>query len=561
MTDTTASTPFEVHVPEPVARATAAALDRLVADRVASRLDAGDPTVWGPEAEAEASIRLGWVHADRVSAPLVDEILALRDELRGQGVDRVVLAGMGGSSLAPEVITIAAGVPLHVLDTTDPQQLRRVLDADIERTVLVVSSKSGSTLETDSQRRAYEAAFRAAGIDPAGRIVIVTDPGSPLEAWGHDHGCRVFTADPHVGGRYSALTAFGLVPSGLAGADIHGLVAEAGRALPGLLADDPANPALRLAAALGGRALAAADRVDKFAVACADGGRLADLPAWIEQLVAESTGKQGVGVLPIAVAAGDLEVAARGRTADVQPVSVADRTDAAAQAALPDAVWVTGPLGAQFAGWEVATAAMGLLLGIDPFDQPDVESAKAAARALLEHPVEETPALLTDGTLTVSTPGEFGPVTEAATLDDALAALFDQLDDTLGYVAVQVYADRIGLGDLVARRDALARALGRPVTFGWGPRFLHSTGQYHKGGPAEGVFLQLTRVSDDPLAIPERPFGFARLIRAQATGDAQVLAGHDLPVLRIESTDDAGLARALDAAVTTARARRSEHRD
>ncbi|KAB1661798.1 glucose-6-phosphate isomerase [Pseudoclavibacter sp. CFCC 13796] len=560
--------PLRVVTPGALADRAQPALRRLIDERFASRLAAGDATIWGADAQPEAAKRLGWVHADAVSAPLVDEIIALRDHLHAQGVDRIVLAGMGGSSLAPEVITIAADVALHILDTTDPQQLRRVLDHDIERTALVVSSKSGSTLETDSQRRAFAAAFTAAGIDPADRIVIVTDPGSPLDALARQAGHHVFNADPNVGGRYSALTAFGLVPSGLAGADIAGLLADAHAALPALLADAESNPALQLAAALA----ADPEHVDKFAVACEDAGRLTDLPAWIEQLVAESTGKLGRGVLPIAVDTGEFEVAAGdrrdstaaarlaeltgaprpNRPADVVPVAVVD--------ALPDApadhaVWVAGSLGAQFMTWEIATAALGLLLGINPFDQPDVESAKAAARDLLEHPVEGGAPLLVDDTLALFVPGTdeaTSAIASASTLEGALRRLLGQVDPALGYVAVQVYADREGLADLGERRGRLAAALRRPVTFGWGPRFLHSTGQYHKGGPAQGVFLQLTRVSDDPLPIPERPFGFAQLIRAQATGDAQVLAAHGLPVLRIEASDDAGLARALDVAVRVA---------
>ena len=192
-------------------------VEQLTADAVASKLAAGDATLWGPEAESEASIRLSWTTLDESSRPLISEIESLRAELQAEGLDRIVLAGMGGSSLAPEVITATAGVRLTVLDTTDPAQVADALSGDLDRTVLVVSSKSGTTVETDSHRRIFEAAFSANGIDPATRIVVVTDPESPMEAAAHAAGYRrVFTADPHVGGRYSALTAFGLVPAGLA---------------------------------------------------------------------------------------------------------------------------------------------------------------------------------------------------------------------------------------------------------------------------------------------------------------------------------------------------------
>src|SRR6476646_10569516 len=197
-------------------------LPALLEDRVATRIFAKDATLWGPDAESEAAVRLGWVEAATVSQPLVADILALRDAFRAEGVSRIVLCGMGGSSLAPEVIAGTAGVELTVLDSTDPDQVRAALADRLEQTAIVVSSKSGSTLETDSQRRVFEHAFTEAGVDAKSRIIIVTDPGSPLDKSSREAGYRaVFNADPNVGGRFSALTAFGLVPSGLAGVDIQ----------------------------------------------------------------------------------------------------------------------------------------------------------------------------------------------------------------------------------------------------------------------------------------------------------------------------------------------------
>ncbi|HVV21682.1 MAG TPA: glucose-6-phosphate isomerase, partial [Pseudonocardiaceae bacterium] len=221
-----------VHVLDPkLAEEAQAVAAQLATEQVASRLAAQDPTLWGPDAEQEAGIRLSWTSLHETSRPLVSRIEALRGELHAEGVDRVVLAGMGGSSLAPEVITGTAGVPLTVLDTTDPAQVADALAGDLARTVLVVSSKSGSTVETDSHRRIFFDAFTAAGIDAKSRIVVVTDPGSPLAQLGADEKYRaVFLADPHVGGRYSALTAFGLVPAGLAGADVARLLDQAAAA-------------------------------------------------------------------------------------------------------------------------------------------------------------------------------------------------------------------------------------------------------------------------------------------------------------------------------------------
>ena len=274
------------------ADAVAAHVPTLVADRVASRLFAKDHTLWGEAAEAESAKRLSWTGLPRTSRHLVGEVAALRDELAETGYDRVVLCGMGGSSLAPEVICATAGVPIVVLDSSDPDVVRGAL-TDLDRTVVVVSSKSGSTVETDSQRRAFAQAFTDAGIDPTTRIVIVTDPGSPLDGDARAAGFRVVNADPDVGGRYSALTAFGLVPSGLAGADIEALLDDAEAVADLLAADDDANPALRLAAAMAGT-----EPLRDKLVLVDDGTENVGFGAWAEQLIAESTGKDGTGILP-----------------------------------------------------------------------------------------------------------------------------------------------------------------------------------------------------------------------------------------------------------------------
>ena len=275
------------------------ALNSLVHDQVASRITAQEPTLWGADAESEAAQRLAWVSLAQTSRPLVAQIGALREELAAVGVDHVVLAGMGGSSLAPEVICATAGVTLVTLDTTDPGQVRAALADSLQRTVLVVSSKSGGTVETDSHRRAYEKAFADQGIDPRQRIVVVTDPGSPLQQAAEDAGYRkVFLADPNVGGRYSALTAFGLVPSGLAGVDLTTPLDEADEASEALSADSAVNPGLRLGALLGCAHNAHESTADGGAgcdkVVFADfGSGIAGFGDWAEQLIAESTGKDG----------------------------------------------------------------------------------------------------------------------------------------------------------------------------------------------------------------------------------------------------------------------------
>jgi glucose-6-phosphate isomerase len=511
----------------------------LVADRVASRLFAKDHTLWGEAAEAESAKRLSWTGLPRSSRHLVGEVAALRDELAGTGFDRVVLCGMGGSSLAPEVICATAGVPIVVLDSSDPDVVRRAL-TDLERTVVVVSSKSGSTVETDSQRRAFVQAFTEAGIDPTSRIVVVTDPGSPLDGEARAAGFRVVNADPDVGGRYSALTAFGLVPSGLAGADIEALLDDAEAVADLLAADDDANPALRLGAAMAGT-----EPLRDKLVLVDDGTENVGFGAWAEQLIAESTGKDGTGILPV-VAIGTEPAHLYDDGTVVRLVASDDDSEGAGPAGTASAseVTVAGPLGAQMLLWETATAVAGRLLGINPFDQPDVESAKSAARELLDAGMGagDDPAF-TDGAVEVRALGGDW-LGDATTVDAAVDALLARLDPSRGYVAVMAYLDREADADLEhVARDLFDRT-GRPATFGWGPRFLHSTGQYHKGGPPTGVYVQVTTTPAQDLAVPGRDFSFGDFIAAQAGGDATVLADHGRPVLRLHLTaHDAGLAQ------------------
>jgi glucose-6-phosphate isomerase len=534
---------FEVVATGAAADAVSGHVPTLAADGFAGKLFAQDATLWGPDAEEESAKRLSWVGLPRSSRPLVGEISALRSELNESGIDHVVLCGMGGSSLAPEVICATYGVELTVLDSSHPDQVREALADRLERTVVVCSSKSGSTAETDSQRRAYEQAFADAGIDATTRIVIVTDPGSPLDKQSRETGYRVFNADPDVGGRYSALTAFGLVPSGLAGADIAALLDEAAEVSDLLAADDEANPGLRLGAAIAGTS-----PLRNKLVLVDQGSGLVGFADWAEQLLAESTGKQGTGVLPVVVADDSApEVALPPH--DVTVAHLADETapdpqldpdDTAAGSAGSDVV-VTGSLGAQLLLWEVATATAGRLLGINPFDQPDVESAKKAARSMLEGPPDSSPPDFTDDGVEVRALGGDW-LGDARTLTDAVSALLEQVDGQQGYLAVMAYLDRLEHADLAEVRSALAHRVRRPVTFGWGPRFLHSTGQFHKGGPPEGVYLQVTGEPTEDLSVPGKDFTFGRLIAAQAAGDASVLADHGRPVLRLHLTDQvAGL--------------------
>ncbi len=524
---------FAIHTSGAPKAAIDEVVPRLVGDLIASRITSGDPTVWGEAAQADATVRLGWVDAVSVSRPLVPEILALRDVLNAQGITRVVLAGMGGSSLAPEVISQTAGIDITILDSTSPGQVLAAIDAGLDDIVLVVSSKSGSTVETDSQRRTFEAAFRDVGIDPAGRIVVVTDPGSPLDQSARAAGYRVFNADPTVGGRYSALTAFGLVPAGLAGVDIAELLDEAEASLLEVAIDSAENPALRLAAAIAAtRQDGDGPRKDKLGL-ITDGTHIVGLPDWIEQLVAESTGKEGTGILPVVLLPVSPEVDTV--PADLQLVRLVDDADEFhLRERHPGEILISGTLGAQFLVWEYATAIAGHLLGINPFDQPDVESAKVAARGLLDTRPQAAPAaFVQDGVEVRATDPE---LVASGTIARVLDALWARLAED-GYVSVQAYVDRLEMPQLQGLRELIAADSARPTTFGWGPRFLHSTGQYHKGGPAQGVFLQIIERTDVDLEIPDRPFTFGQLIEAQAAGDAGVLAAHGRPVVTLTITE------------------------
>jgi glucose-6-phosphate isomerase len=500
----------------------------LTADGIASRLAAKDPTLWGPEAEEVAKTRLGWVDTFARSRALLPRLTALRDALWAEGVDHVVLAGMGGSSLAPEVITRTLGVPLTVLDTTDPHQVAAALADRLDRTVVVVASKSGSTVETDSHRLAYAHAFREAGIDPAGRIVVVTDPDSPLAELASREGAReIFLADPEVGGRYSALTAFGLVPCALAGVDVAELLDQA-QALAASLSESDDNPALALGAALGAAAMAGRDKLGL----AEDGSGIVGLGDWIEQLLAESTGKDGRGILPVVLE----NPAAPGAAApDVLPAVVGGAVSGTAPASrvLRDGLTVNGPLGAQFLAWEYATAVASRVIGVEPFDQPNVAESKDNTKRLLASGLPTGSPDFTEGAVEVHLSGVKA---------DSLAALLRALPGSVGdggYLAVMAYLDRIADSDIARLRPLLAAHTGHSVTFGWGPRFLHSTGQYHKGGPQRGVFLQITGAVVEDVAVPGRPYSFGQLQAAQAAGDRQALASRGRPVAHLHLRDRA----------------------
>ncbi len=498
---------------------------RLVEEGFASRLFNQDASLWGAEATDEAETRLGWVSVIGAGSKIVAEAEALRRQFNEAGIDRIVLSGMGGSSLAPEVICSRDWATLTVLDSTHPDQVRSAFDS-LARTALVVSSKSGSTVETRSHLSVFESAFHAANIDPSQRIVVVTDPRSALEEYAIAAGYRVFQADPNVGGRYSALTAFGLVPSVLAGADGLGLLSEAREAIQYLSLDDSRNPALQLAAIM------AAQMPESYMFGAVETRvQTVQLPAWIEQLIAESTGKHGQGVLPIAlgVDAPELRPRALGGNLPRSMYLVDLAPEPSDSAPATRTIDVTGPLGAQFLLWEVATAALCRLIGVNPFDQPDVESAKVATRAILSaHSIDLGATHESEGSLRRES---------SSLLSDELILEMKAAIEIDGYLAIQAYLDRATDLPLERLRSKLYEALGVAVSLGFGPRYLHSTGQLHKGGPKKGTYLQIIDDDMSELSIPGQEAGFAELIAAQAKGDADVLSAQRRPVFTIRASE------------------------
>ncbi len=503
------------------------ALGRLATDGVPAALMAKNASLWGPDAAEGAARRLGWIDLHERSRDLLPRLTELAGRFAGLG--HVVLAGMGGASISAEVIARTRGADLTVLDTSDPNQVRGALTR-LGDTVLVVADKNGDTIETDGVRRVFERAFRDEGVDPATRIVVVTAPGSPLDEAARAAGHAVVGSDPDVGGCYGALSAYGLVPAALCGVDVAGLLDEAAALGPSLrLPYD--NPGMALGAALG---TAAANGRDKLVVTD-NGSGLAGFADWAEQLISESTGKAGHGILPVVVE--DMAAPGFGFADDVRRLVLGDRVDDVGLA-------VSGPLGAQFLLWEYAVAVACRIMGVDPFGEPCVrESEEAAAAALLRAPDGEDAAepALVDGAVEVH-----GDLAGAANLPDVLDALVHAVPRG-GYLAAMAYLDRTGDASAARLRPLLARrvtgARNAPVTFGWGPRLLHSTGQFHKDGPPVGAFLQITGVAGD-VEVPGRPYGLTALQLAQASGDLRALRSRGRPVIRLHLRDRAeGLAQ------------------
>jgi glucose-6-phosphate isomerase len=480
------------------------------------RLMTKDSAIWGAEAQTEAAIRMNWIDLPESSRDLLPQFDALAAKHRDKS--NVILCGMGGSSLGPEVIAQTFSKKLFVLDSTDPNYVAHALDFDLSKSVVVVSSKSGSTIETASQRALFEGAFKDAGLNPAEHMVFVTDPGSPLDKQVREAGFTVVNADPHVGGRFSVLSPFGLVPAALIGVDVSVLLDNASDTKQSFFADSQIMCDI---------AYLLSFVSDQYVTYTDEGSGMPGLSDWIEQLVAESTGKNEVGRLPVVA-----ETSHNGREGNAFTIAFAGSAD----------LVVEGDLASQFIVWEWVTALIGAALAIDPFNQPNVTEAKEQTSALLNEWKGVLPAFtpeLTDGCVEIFGPGK--------NTTDALTQLIAQVPEN-GYIAIMAYLDRKDDAAVAELREILADKSGRPVTFGWGPRFLHSTGQFHKGGQQNGAFLQITGDVQKDIAIPGQSYGFKTLVAAQALGDGKALASRKYPLLRFNLTNRAaGISELLDA--------------
>ena len=526
-----------------------ALVERATTEQWAERLFAGDTSLWttDPDVAADITDRLGWLRSPEQFTLQIAALEGFGDGIRDAGFDTAVVMGMGGSSLAPDVLRrtfgSAEGYPqLRILDSTDPAAVIAVIDdLDPLETLWIVASKSGTTTEPLAFQAAawarVEAALEERKSDqkPGEFFAVITDPGKSLEAIPHHDDLREeFLNPPDIGGRYSALSYVGLVPAAIIGLDLDSLLAAATVEIAESREPDARhNGPVLLGLILGGLARNGRDKLTFLT-----DPSIASFGAWLEQLIAESTGKHATGIVPIdlepqrpAGEYGSDRVFAAISVAGSSPDTMAAAADALARAGQPVIrIELDDPidLAAEMVGWEIATAIAGAVLEINPFDQPNVEEAKQLTRKVL--------AGAGDGETAGSTDGDGGILIRAHDVDSLADLLRPTLDalEPRNYLAIQAFiAPSPAVDDAIAGLRRALAATGCATTVGFGPRFLHSTGQLHKGGPPTGVFIQLT--SDHPVdrEIPGWPYTFGRLIDAQAHGDREALRSHDRPVIHV----------------------------
>jgi transaldolase/glucose-6-phosphate isomerase len=534
-------------------------LEQLARQNAAQRIWNGDASFWKSEAQAQAAIRerLGWLTVANLMQQKRDEISGFVNGVRQAGYQSAVLLGMGGSSLCPEVLRLTFGhtpgyLKLFVLDTTDPDTILSVeRQIDLNTTLFIVASKSGKTLETLSQfKYFYDKVSHLVGTNAGERFIAITDPGTPLEQLARDHHFRhIFSNPPDIGGRYSALSYFGLVPGALIGVDIEKLLSRAQEMMQKCGADHPAqdNPGLWLGAALG--TLATQQGRNKITFALSPG--IASFGLWVEQLIAESTGKEGRGLVPVAS-----EQLGRPQDYDNDRVFVYLRLYGSQNSQLNDAIETLVAagqpeisydlrddydLGAQFFLWEFAVATAGHILNINPFNEPNVQESKENTNNILaqyekQGKLPQPPPVIQQGNITI-----YGPENGARSLTDYLHAFLGKVQPG-DYIAIMAYVQQNPEteGALEALRIRLRNLYKVATTVGYGPRFLHSTGQLHKGGANNGVFIQITGQDRHDMAIPGEPYTFGILKAAQALGDFYSLEHHQRRVISIHIADSLG---------------------
>ena len=527
----------------PAAEAARQALYGLIERRVPQRILARDHTVWRPEPR-EIADRLGWLDAGAFLIPYLPELQAFVAQIRNEGYRDVVLLGMGGSCLGPEVLRRALGrtegfPSLSVLDSTVPGRVAAVAGAiDPTHTLFIVSSKSGGTTETLSFYRFFRGLVEdSLGAGQAGRnFVAITDEGTPLQGLAEEADFRAVYLNPaDIGGRYSVLSWFGMLPSALAGMDVDRLLRGAAEMRERCVHGAPeSSPGLRLGALLGSATLAGWDKVTLVTPP-----PMEDLGLWVEQMIAESLGKEGCGIIPIACepllpqgcyGSDRLFVFLESGNADAMVSQRVDMLETSGHPVLRLPVGDAYDLGAEFFRWEYATAVAGAILDVHPFDQPDVQGAKDNTDRLLEYSREH------------------GRLPEHSS-STPIASLLEQAQSG-DYLAVIHYVPENPDFDLLLRelRARVASRYGIATTSGYGPRYLHSTGQLHKGGPGTGLYLHLTMNNQQDLPIPGQPYGFRTLADAQAAGDFEALRNLGRRIISVNLGDDptVGLGRILE---------------
>jgi glucose-6-phosphate isomerase len=538
-----------------------------------------DPSLWTKSGEQDW---LGWIDIAERGEKQLAGYAALAADVKSAGFESALLVGMGGSSLCPEVLSLTFGrqpgfPALHIVDSTDPAQVKSVRDKlDLAKTLIVVASKSGSTLEPNILKQYFFAEMtKAVGADKAGsHFIAITDPGSKMEQVAKADGFRhIFYGDPQIGGRYSALSNFGVVAATIAGLDIARLFGEAAKAVASAHHDQASNPAVQLGLLMGTAANAGRDKITLFT-----SPEIHDLGAWLEQLIAESTGKLGKGITPVdREAIGSPEVYGNDRIfAYVKLAGTADASQDAPVAAIEAAghpvarIEIANPyeIFGQFFSWEIATAVAGSVMGINPFDQPDVESAKIETRALTTE-YEKTGKLPERSPFFSAVENDLGfqlyaTDSYANTLKAAAASqtLAGYLKAHLAQIHTGDYFATLAFLEMTPEHEAAIQQFRHRVRdskhaatcLGFGPRFLHSTGQDYKGGPNTGVFLQLTADHSVDVAIPGQKYSFGVVINAQAAGDLAVLESRGRRALRVHLGADVAaglkaLGNAMDAAL------------